>query len=202
MLFGGGHGRSVFLEGRFVRVGRAGSGEGGGVDGVEAVLLVLGVGQVLPVGILFLFFLAEFPPVGLEIGPNLRDDGEGVVDLLFEEEILIFELVAFEGGGLQCLLGLVVEGHVLLFLLGLLLEPLDEGEDLLLLLGGQVVQNSNPFASRHLNYIRRLPTQSSSPNRVLLLDPPLQLDDLGPDHLLVLLQVLDSGLLLLLPLQL
>ena len=72
--------------------------------------------------------------------------------MLFEEEILIFELVAFEGGGLQCLLGLVVEGHVLLFLLGLLLEPLDEGEDLLLLLGGQVVQNSNPFASRHLNY--------------------------------------------------
>ena len=139
-------------------VGRVCTGEGVCIDHVLVVLLVLLVGLVLPLGILFLFFLAEFPPVGLEIGPNLRDDGEGVVDLLFEEDILIFKLVEFEGGGLQLVLGLVVEGHVLLFLFGLLLEPLDEGEHLLLLLGGQVVQDFNSFASRHLNYIRYLPT--------------------------------------------
>jgi hypothetical protein len=60
---------------------------------VRSVLLVL---------LFFLLFVlplislaAEFLLVGLEVGPDLRDHGEGVVHLLLEICVFILELVAF-----------------------------------------------------------------------------------------------------------
>jgi len=82
----------------------------------------------------------EFLVVGLEGGPDLGDHGEGVVDLLLEVTVFVFEFIELFGQLAQCLLRAAVETRVFLLGLGLLLESLDEGEDLLLLLGRQVVQ--------------------------------------------------------------
>ena len=55
--------------------------------------------------------------VFLEAGPDLGDDGEGVMNLLLEQLVLVLELVAHQSNLVEFLLRLLVEGLVPFFLL-------------------------------------------------------------------------------------
>lgn len=103
------------------------------------LILIIRFRLILPISI-YLFLLLLFVLAGLEIGPDLRYHGEGIVHLLLEVGILILEFIVLEHEFVEFVLGVVVEGLQFVFGLGFFLEALDEADDSLALLWRQVAQ--------------------------------------------------------------
>lgn len=93
---------------------------------------------ILPICFYLLLLLLLL--AGLEIGPDLRDHGEGMVHLLLEIGILILQLIVLEHEFIELVFGVVVERLQFVFGLGFFLEALDETDDSLALLWRQVAQ--------------------------------------------------------------
>lgn len=113
------------------------------------LVLIIRFRLILPICFYLLLLLFLF--AGLEIGPDLRDHGEGIVHLLLEIGILILEFVVLEHEFIELGFGVVVERLQFVLGLGFFLEALDEADDSLALLWRQVAQQVC-LIGRHLNY--------------------------------------------------
>lgn len=118
---------------------------------IVSIRLVLIIRFRLILPICFYLLLLLFLLAGLEIGPDLRDHGEGIVHLLLEIGILILELIVLEHELIEFVFGVVVERLQFVLGLGFFLEALDEADDSLTLLWRQVAQQVS-LIGRHLNY--------------------------------------------------
>ena len=123
---------------------------------ISAILLIFFIVFIVifPLIIIFqLFFLlfAESILIGLKISPYLRYNWEWVSDLLFQQFVLIFQLIILKSHFWERLLRSVIKSFIFVSGFCLLFESSQQNDQFLPLFGRQVVQN-RVFFSRHLNY--------------------------------------------------
>ena len=90
------------------------------------IFLIIRIRLVLPLLTFLPLFTTIFFFIRLKVSPNLRHHRKRLMNLLFQQFILILELIILEVNILQFVLRLLVQAHIFLFEFGLLVQSMDE----------------------------------------------------------------------------